>query len=188
MHDAGAKLLIVDNDVSIRRSLSLIFMELGYCVRYGEDGISALSAIRMEIPDVLLADLSTIRRPGLDFLALVRRWYPSIRVIAMGGASSGNHVPTAVAADAFYQKGVGPDSLIAAVGAMTKPTRLTSRLSMDDLFGFRFFEAIPPHPDAEGLPFPAPRTIVFPAVQRIQQDGIFAAKAVAAARAMGVRC
>ena len=84
------KLLIVDDDESLRTSLSRIFSDLGYLVRSGADGSSCLSEIRKEIPDILLSDLNMVRIPGLEFLIVVRRWLPSIRVIAMAKSFSGN--------------------------------------------------------------------------------------------------
>jgi CheY-like chemotaxis protein len=112
MPDAQAAILIVDDDSSIRISLSLIFSALGYSVRSCFDGLSAMSEIRTEIPDVLLADLNMARLPGSEFLGMVRRWFPSIRIIAMTGAFTLNSDPLRGAADAFYQKGGGPLHLI----------------------------------------------------------------------------
>ena len=178
MPNARRNLLIVDDDDSIRISLSLIFSELGYRVRSCPDGFSALSEARKEIPDVLLSDLNMKGMPGLKFLIEVRRWFPSIRVIAMTGVFSGNRVPTGVAADALYQKGAGPLRLIQAVDAMAQSKRSDSRLSMEDLFGFQVFEAIPSCPGAERLTFPADRTIVYPVPQKEQPDEMFPAAAV----------
>ena len=172
MLEARRKLLIVDEDDSIRTSLSLILSELGYRVRSCGDGFSALSEIRNEIPDVLLSDLSMAGMPVLEFLMVLRRWFPSIRVIAMGGAFSGNCVQPGVAADAFYQKGAGPVRLIEQVEAMTQAKRSACRLSMEKLFGFQVFEAIPSHPGAELLRFPANRTLAFPIPQK-EQPGEF---------------
>jgi DNA-binding NarL/FixJ family response regulator len=168
MLEARGKLLIVDEDDSIRTSLSPLFSQLGYHVRSCGDGFSALAKIREEIPNVMLADLSMAGIPVLEFLMVVRRWFPSVRVIAMGGAFSGNRVLAGVAADAFYQKGAGPARLIEQVDAMTQPKRFTSRLSMQNLFGFQVYEAIPPHPGTEPLTFPANPTLVFPLPQREQ--------------------
>lgn len=171
MFDKPAKLLIVHEDVSVRTSLSLIFSALGYRVRSGEGGFSCLSEISMEIPDILLSDLNMVRMPSLEFLMTVRHRFPSIRVIAMGGAWPGNRVPCGVAADASIQKGAGPHCLVGSVNAMTQSGRPTSRLSMDDLFGFRIFEAIPPNPGAEVLAFPANRTLVFPIPEIERESG-----------------
>jgi hypothetical protein len=82
---------------------------------------------------------------------VVRRLYPSIRVIAMSGAFFGNCVPPGMAADAFFEKGSDVGHLVESVDAMTRPERPTKRLSMENLFGFPMFEIIPSHPDSEPL-------------------------------------
>jgi|ERR1035441_831091 CheY-like chemotaxis protein len=120
MPDSRAKLLIIDDEVSIRTSLSQIFSELGYCVRYAADGLSALSDIRLEIPDLILSDLNLPCMSGFEFLSVVRDQLPTVRVIAMSGAFSGTCVPPGVAADAFFEMGSGPALLIKTVNTMTQ--------------------------------------------------------------------
>jgi len=169
LNDSG-KLLIVDEDASARRSLSLVFSALGYCVRFSQDDRLALCELIKDIPDILLADLSMEHLSNQAFLLIVRRRYPSIRVIAMGKDLSGHRVPNGVAADALYQKGEGPVRLIKIVEAMIATKRPNRRLSMDDLFGFKVFEVIPPHPGAEVLKFPANRKLIS-ATQKGDHDG-----------------
>lgn len=155
MSDTLGDLLIVDDDVSIRTSLALVFSALGYRARTGEDGYAAISEIRKDIPDVLISDLNMVRMPGLEFLTAIRRSFPSIRVIATAGILSGNHMSPDIAADALYQKGAGPSRLIEYVNAMTQPMRSVSRLSMERSLGRQVFEPIPPHPGAERTTHPA---------------------------------
>lgn len=111
-------LLIVDDEASIRTSLSLIFRTFGYNVRTAEDGFAALKEIRNEIPDVVLSDLNMPRMSGFELLSVIRRRFPAIRVIAMSGAYTGEEVPTGIAADAFFEKGNNPASLVEKVRAM----------------------------------------------------------------------
>jgi DNA-binding NarL/FixJ family response regulator len=164
------KLLIVDEDVSVRTSLSLVFSALGYCVRSSEDGRSGYSELIKDVPDILLSDLNMVRMSSLEFFLTVRRRFPSIRVIAMGKNLSSHRVPHGVAADALYQKGAGPVRLIKTVEAMMQTKGLAVRPSMDNLFGFRVFEAIPPHPTAEGMPFPANPTLM-PTIPENESEG-----------------
>ena len=96
------KLLIVDDEVSLRTSLFQIFTAFGYSVKSAEDGISALAEIRTEIPDIVLSDLNMPGMSGFELLAVIRRRFPAIQVIAMSGAFSGDTVPAGVAADDFY--------------------------------------------------------------------------------------
>ena len=80
--------IIVDDDVSVRESLTELFTDFGLSVRSAEDGSSALFEIRQEVPDIILSDLNMPRMSGCEFLSLVRRRFPAIRVIAMSGAFS----------------------------------------------------------------------------------------------------
>lgn len=116
MLGAKVKLLVVDDEIAIRTSLSQIFADLQYAVRTAEDGLSALLDIENAVPDVLLSDLNMPIMSGFDLLVEVRRRFPAIRVIAMSGAFSGVEIPNGVAADAFYEKGTNIASLL---GIMT---------------------------------------------------------------------
>jgi CheY-like chemotaxis protein len=123
MPDAKAKLLIVDDEMSLRRSLSQIYSIFGYSVRSAGDGFEALSEIQKDVPDILLSDLNMPGMSGFELLSVVRRRFPAIQVIAMSGAFSGNGVPLGVAADAFYEKGSNPGSLLEIVKLMVQGKR-----------------------------------------------------------------
>jgi DNA-binding NtrC family response regulator len=99
------RLLIVDDESSVRQSLCYVFQAIGYGVRTAEDGISALNSLREEMPEVLISDLNMPGMSGFELLTLVRRQFPHLKTIAMSGAFSGDEVPSGVNADAFYQKG-----------------------------------------------------------------------------------
>lgn len=126
-------LLVVDDDIQLRRSLSTLFAEMGYRVRSSEDGFSALVEIEKEIPDIVLSDLNMPGMSGFELLSVVCARFPGIRVIAMSGTYSGDRAPPGVAADAFYQKGANLASLLQIVKAMTlapvNATSLTSKQS-----------------------------------------------------------
>jgi CheY-like chemotaxis protein len=119
MPSSKVKLLIVDDDVALRMSLSELFTELGHSARSAEDGFSGLSEIRTRIPDIILSDLNMPSMSGFEFLSVVRRRFPAIRVIAMSGTFSGGVVPPGVVADAFYEKGTNLSSLLQIVQDMT---------------------------------------------------------------------
>jgi len=112
MAETRARLLIVDDERSIRMSLSCVLEEIGYRVRTAEDGFSALIEIAREPPDILLTDLNMPGMSGFDLLAEVRRHFPAIQTIAMSGPFNGNEAPSGVAADAFYGKGSSLPALI----------------------------------------------------------------------------
>jgi CheY-like chemotaxis protein len=117
-------LLVVDDELIIRTTLSLMLMELGYCVRTAEDGISALAEIQKEVPDLLVSDLNMPGMSGFELLSLVRRMFPAVLTIAMSGAFLGDEVPSGVAADAFYQKGSSMASLLKILGSVHQTDRM----------------------------------------------------------------
>jgi len=126
MPDTRARLLIVDDEASVRTSMSLVLCEFGYAVRSAHDGFSALAELRREIPGVLLSDLNMPGMSGFELLSVVRRRFPSIQTIAMSGAFSGDEVPSGVAADAFYQKGSSLASLLRVLGTLPPVSRMAA--------------------------------------------------------------
>jgi len=105
-------ILIVDDEPSVRISLSNVLADVGYRVRTAEDGLCALREIRDEVPRLLLSDLNMPNMSGFELLSVIRRRFPEIRTIAMSGSFSGNEAPSGVAADGFYQKGSSTAALI----------------------------------------------------------------------------
>ncbi len=118
-----AKILIVDHEPAIRTSMSQVLIGVGYQVRIAEDGLCALVEIGHEIPDIILSDLSIPVMSAFDLLSVVRRRYPSIRVIAMSDAFSGEEASSGIAVDAFYQKGCGAGSLLKIINALFNSER-----------------------------------------------------------------
>jgi CheY-like chemotaxis protein len=129
------RLLIVDDEPAIRKSMSFVLTEMGNTVRIAVDGFSALRELREEIPDMLLSDLNMPGMSGFELLRVVRHRFPAIQVIAMSGAFSGDEVPSGVAADAFYQKGSSIGALLRIIEGLRlmerrnpMPTRIAAPL------------------------------------------------------------
>lgn len=123
MPDTRPRLLIVDDEPSIRSSMSHVLTEIGYRVRSAEDGFSALREIRQQMPDILLSDLNMPGMSGFELLSVVSRRFPAIHAIAMSGSFSGDEVPSGVAADAFYQKGSSIGALLQIIGTLPQTER-----------------------------------------------------------------
>jgi CheY-like chemotaxis protein len=125
-----ARLLIVDDEPSIRYSLSCVLAEIGYDVRSAEDGSAALLEIRNEVPEILLSDLNMPGMSGFELLLEVRRQFPAIQTIAMSGAFHGDEVPSGVAADGFYQKGSSMGSLLRLMSGLHRRDEMSSSQSV----------------------------------------------------------
>ncbi|MGA2635130.1 MAG: response regulator [Terracidiphilus sp.] len=123
MPETKAKILIVDDEPSIRGAISAVLTEIGYGVRCAEDGHSALRELSREIPDIVLSDLHMPGMTGFELLSVLRRRFPEIHTIAMSGSFSGDEVPSGVAADAFYQKGSSTGCLLRIMDSLLKTER-----------------------------------------------------------------
>ena len=77
------RLLVVDDDSAVRRSLSQTLAEEGYDVRVAESGEHALNEFRERPPDVVLSDVRMPGIDGIDLLKLLRERAPSVDVILM---------------------------------------------------------------------------------------------------------
>ena len=115
------RLLIVDDDASLRATLSAVFKARGYGVITAADGFSALAALAQHATQLIISDLNMPGMSGFEFLSVVRRRFPAIAIIAMSGAFQGVPVPTGISADAFYEKGSGLTALLDIASALAVP-------------------------------------------------------------------
>jgi CheY-like chemotaxis protein len=125
MPNQPTTLLIVDDEPSIRESLTQVLTELGYSVRSADNGFSALSEIVREAPELLLSDLNMPGMSGFELLSVVRHSFPAIRTIAISGSFHGDEVPSGVAADAFLQKGSSIIALLRIIETLSPIERHT---------------------------------------------------------------
>jgi CheY-like chemotaxis protein len=126
------RVLVVDDETSIRESTSMLLKSAGYDVHTAEHGFDALLQLASVLPDVIVSDLNMPQMSGFEFLSVVRRRFPEIPVIAVSGAYDfGDQVPGGVIADAFYSKGRHhPEELLQAVAELirTKAARARNHL------------------------------------------------------------
>jgi len=97
------RILVVDDEPSIRETAEQILQSAGYEVHTAVDGVDGLRALGHSLPDLIISDLNMPRMSGLEFLAVIRERFPHIATIAMSGEYCEN--PTKILADAFLQKG-----------------------------------------------------------------------------------
>jgi len=111
------RILIVDDDQSIRATVAMLLADEGYAVSAAEDGFDALLQMKSKVPDLIVSDLNMPHMSGFEFLSVIRRRFPQVLVVAMSGAyDAGDAVPGGVIADAFYAKGADtPDTLLRLV-------------------------------------------------------------------------
>ena len=99
------RILVVDDEPSIRETAKAILESEGYEVLTVADGFDALHALSKSLPDVIISDLNMPRMSGFELLAIVRKRFPHIATIAMSGEYIADANPRGILADAFLQKG-----------------------------------------------------------------------------------
>jgi CheY-like chemotaxis protein len=99
------RILVVEDDATVRQTISKLLDEEGYDVSTATDGFDALLHLQQAIPDLMLSDLNMPQMSGFELLSVVRRRFPEILVVASSGAYYSSAIPDGVIADAFYAKG-----------------------------------------------------------------------------------
>jgi two-component system, NtrC family, response regulator AtoC len=94
-HEFQIRLLIVDDEQTIRRLCMTVGESLGFACLEAESGDAALARLEEQPVHMVLTDMVMPHMTGLEFLGQVKRLYPRIEVAVMTGHGS---VETAVQA------------------------------------------------------------------------------------------
>src|SRR5205809_2834374 len=122
------RVLVVDDDESVREVFWRMLQTEGYEVTAAHNGFDALLKLKEMVPDVIISDLNMPEMSGFEFLSVVRRRFPKISVIASSGAYASKIVPTGVLADAFYAKGEDcAETLLGSVAALIQTSATQAR-------------------------------------------------------------
>jgi DNA-binding response OmpR family regulator len=118
------KILVVDDEDTIRDVVRRYLEYDGYVVHEAADGHSALAAVKAEPPDLIILDLML---PGIDGLALTRllrredRIVPIIMLTALGETSD-RILGLDLGADDYVVKPFSPQELVSRVRAVLRRT------------------------------------------------------------------
>jgi len=69
---SACRIAIVDDEASIRETLAIAFGREGYAVSTYRDGLEAWEALRHDLPDLAILDVSMPRLDGLELCKLLR--------------------------------------------------------------------------------------------------------------------
>ncbi len=112
----GRQILLVDDDVLLRKLGALLLQQHEYRVYTAGDGVEALQVLEQLQPDLIISDLRMPRMSGFEFLSIVRRRFPEMPLIAMSGEFLSASDPALGIADLFLCKGqYSPEQLITRV-------------------------------------------------------------------------
>ena len=125
------RVLIVDDEESIRKALRLTLTKAGYDVVEADDGAKSIEVIGADdnplMVDVIICDIRMPKISGLEAIAYFRQQYPSVSVLVLTG-----YPDIQLATDLLKQgvvdylvKPIERDKLVASVDrAMTRRTAL----------------------------------------------------------------
>lgn len=82
------KILVVDNEKSMRDFLSIVLKKEGYSVETAEDGDHALKCFEKDIYDLVLTDIKMPRMGGLDLLKALKSVSPETVTVMMTAFAS----------------------------------------------------------------------------------------------------
>jgi len=77
------KILVIDDDAGLRKSLTLILSDADYEVVQAEDGEQGLATAKEQSPDIILCDVRMPRLGGLEFVEAYRAWGGEALILVM---------------------------------------------------------------------------------------------------------
>lgn len=110
MNDQSARILVIDDDPAIVRTIRKILERADHEVLEAEDGKKGLELARRERPDLIITDLIMPEVEGIETIQTLRAEFPDAKIIAVSGGGA-----------------MGPDSylidaeILGADRAMAKP-------------------------------------------------------------------
>ena len=140
------KILIVDDDVLLRRSLAFNFEKCGYPANTAENAEDALAIINIDPPDLILLDIGLPGMDGLDAISEIRN-SKNIPVIFLTARRSGSDQVTGLnaGADDYITKPFDFDVLLAHVKAVLRRRRIGTGTGGKYFAGGRFKLDFPQH-------------------------------------------
>jgi len=113
----AAKILVVDDDESLRELLRMHLASAGYEVSTAADAISAGYQVLKSPPDLILSDVNMPHMDGFEFVAALKAdaTLPYIPVIFLTSVEDGDHRGKELGAVAYVTKPVRADRLLELV-------------------------------------------------------------------------
>jgi CheY-like chemotaxis protein len=101
---AGAPILVVDDDPSIRDTVRAILEMEGYPVRSAEDGAQALLAVEDQRPSLVLLDMRMPVLDGWGFARAIKERGLKLPILVMTAAQDARRWAQEIGADGYLAK------------------------------------------------------------------------------------
>ena len=116
---ANARVLVVDDEASVRTIAQESLKRAGFTVATANDGESALELVRTSAFDAVLLDVTMPGMPGTEVFGAIKRLRPDLPIVLTSGYSRQQTAArfTEREVDAFIQKPFLPSALVRALQA-----------------------------------------------------------------------
>lgn len=101
MEQRSARILVVDDESTIRLTLEMLLRRRGYAVTSASNGVEALALIEQHPFDLLLLDLKMPGLSGIDIAQRARALHPEVGVLILTGSSQIAGIPEDPLSDEF---------------------------------------------------------------------------------------
>ncbi len=121
MSNPHPRILVIDDDQSIREVVEYALKERGYDVVLADNGAEGLFRMERDAPDLIILDMVMPRRSGLSVLEHLRNWKghsPRIIVMSANDQPKQREYAFDCGADAFLSKPADIDEIADQVEAL----------------------------------------------------------------------
>lgn len=115
-------ILVIDDNASVRKAITLMLESGGHSVLGAKDGSEGMRVFESADPDLVIVDIIMPDKDGIEIIREMRRSRPATRIIAMTGGGQFPNLDFLKMARAFgaldaLAKPIDPDDLVSRVEA-----------------------------------------------------------------------
>jgi CheY-like chemotaxis protein len=108
-----AKILVIDDDDGMRRTMSRMLKHAGHEVEEAANGLEGMNSVRTNHPDIVVTDIFMPQKEGFETIQELRQEHPSILILAVSGGATLSQ-PSVHAPDYLnLVRGLGADATLA---------------------------------------------------------------------------
>jgi two-component system chemotaxis response regulator CheY len=112
-----AKILVIDDDPGMCRTVSRILSRGGHAVTEASNGVKGMELVRDVHPDIVVTDIFMPQQEGFETIQYLRKEYPSTLILVISGGPAAPLGP--IGRDRFLDMATG----LGAHGILAKPFR-----------------------------------------------------------------